>query len=146
MKAIVNKKGFTLTEVLVVIALIGILLLLIMPNLTNFFKGGINNTMKIQENELKEAGLLYLEDFCKNPLNNNICPASIHRENNLTYSGYITLSTLVNNDYIENITLRGANCNGCVIYENNKANAYITCENGEYETKSSVDYKTTCGL
>ncbi len=146
MKVTVNKLGFTLTEVLAVIALIGVLMLLIVPNLTSVFGKSEKNAMKVQESELKEAGLLYLEDYCKNPLGNNTCPGTIKRNSDLTYSGYINLSALVTNDYIEPISLRGSNCNGCVIYENNKAAAYLVCENGEYETESDVDYKTKCSI
>ena len=71
-KDIVNKKGFTLTEVLAVIALIGALLLFVMPNLIEIFSNSVKSTMKVQENEIEDTAIIYLEDFCRNKLGNNI--------------------------------------------------------------------------
>lgn len=140
-----NKKGFTLTEILTVIALIGVLLLFVMPNLVKIFSGSVKNTMRAQENELNEAGLLYLEDYCKNRLGNNICPATIKRDSNNKYNGYVTLNTLVGIDYIDEISVQGEDCNGCVIFTENKGKAYLTC--GQmYESKSDVDYKSICNI
>lgn len=145
MKDIVNKKGFSLTEIVVVISLISILLLFTMPSLIKIFSNNFSSAMEIQENELKEAGLLYLEDYCKNPLGSRVCPSTILKGANNKYSGYIKLSELVNDDYIEEISIQGVNCNGCVIFENNKATSYLICED-EYSTKSDIDYKTKCNL
>ena len=141
-----NKKGFTLTEILVVIALLGALLLLVMPNIINIFSGSIKSTMKIQENELKESGLLYLEDFCKNKINNNTCPSSIKRNDDNTYSGYVSLETLINNDYIDEINLKENTCNGCVIFKNSKAEAFITCKDNSYSTETNTDFQNICNL
>ena len=141
----VNKKGFTLIEVLAVIALVGILILFVMPNLTKIFSGSIKKTMKLQENELKDAGLMYLEDFCKNKLENKTCPSTIKINETNKYSGYVNLNTLIKEDYIEEIDIQGSKCSGCVIFTNNKAQAYLTCED-VYETDSSVNYKNECGL
>lgn len=146
MKDTVNKKGFTLTEVLAVIALIGILLIFIMPRLTDIFSNSVGSTMKIQENEIKDAGLLYLEDFCKNRINNNICPGTITRNKETNkYSGYVLLETLENEKYIEDVSLRSEDCKGCVIYEENKANSYLVCGN-KYETETTVDFKSICKI
>lgn len=140
----VNKRGFTLTEILAVIALIGVLLLFIMPNLTKIFSGSVKNAMKVQESELKEAGLLYLEDYCKNRLGNNICPGTISRENN-KYSGYVTLSTLSGIEYIDEISVQGNDCSGCVIFTENNAKAYLTCGD-MYETNTDVNFKSICNI
>lgn len=141
-----NKKGFTLTEVLAVIALIGILMILIMPRLTDIFSSSVDSTMKVQENEMKDAGLLYLEDFCKNRIGNNVCPGSITRNTETNkYSGYVTLKTLENEKYIENVSIRGVDCTGCIIYEENKANPYLSCGN-KYTTETNVDFKSICKI
>lgn len=145
MRGLVNKRGFTLTEILVVIALIGVLLMFIMPNLIKIFSNSVKSTMKIQESEMKDAGVLYLEDYCKNPILDNSCPSTIKRNSDKTYSGYISLQRLVSDDYIEEISLEGENCTGCVIYTSNKAKAYLVCGE-DYSTESSTNYKTICNL
>lgn len=145
MKIILNKKAFTLTEILVVIALISILLMLIMPALTKVFNSSIENTMKIEEKEVKDAALLYLEDHCKSKINNNSCPPTIIRNQDYSYSGHITLEELKNKKYIEEVMLRKEKCIGCVIYTNDKAKSYLQC--GEtYQTNTSVDWKTICEI
>lgn len=145
MKVLVNKRGFTLTEILVVIALIGVLLMFIMPNLVKIFSNSVKSTMKVQEGEVKDAGVLYLEDYCKNPISDKTCPNTIKRNSDNTYSGYVNLQSLVNDDYIEEVSLEGESCTGCVIYTSNKAKAYLVCGE-DYFTESSTNYKTICNL
>lgn len=141
-----NKKGFTLVEILAVIALIGILLLFVMPNLVDIFSNSVKSTMKVQESEIEDAALIYLEDYCKNKIGNNVCPSTIKRNDNKKYSGYVTLQTLINADYIDDISLQGNDCNGCVIYTDNKAEAYLTCDGNAYTTKTNVNFKNICNL
>ena len=43
------KKGFTLVELLVVIVIVGILAVLIVPNIVDSFNEANTNSMKIQE-------------------------------------------------------------------------------------------------
>lgn len=145
MKDIVNNKGFTLTEILSVIALIGVLLLFVMPNLVKIFSNSVTSTMKVQEQEIENTALIYLEDYCKNKLGDNRCPNTITKNGDKTFSGYIKLETLEKEDYIDEVSLQGNKCTGCVIYTNNKAATYITCEN-EYTTKTDVDFKNICHL
>lgn len=132
-----NNKGFTLVEIIAVIALIGIVSIIIIPNVVDTLNDSTNKTMKVQEKELSEAGLLYLEDFCKNPINNNVCPNSISRNSDYTYSGKINLNTLVSYKYIDDITLNEKSCNGCVIITNNEAVGYLSCG----EDYKSSNYK-----
>ena len=141
----VNRKGFTLTEILVVIALIGVLLMFVMPNLIKIFSNSVNSTMKVQEQEIEDSSLLFLEDFCRNKLPGNTCPSSIKRNSDKSYSGYVKLQTLVSEKYIDDVALQGVDCNGCVIFTNSKPEAYLTCGEG-YSTKTSVDYKSICNL
>lgn len=128
-----NKKGFTLTELLAVIVLIGVVSLLITPNLIKLFKDNTSNTMKVQESEINDAALLYLEDYCKNPLGTNKCPNTITRNADYTYSGSVSLETLVINKYIDTIKLKSTICTGCIKFNNNKAVSYIKCGE-EYTT------------
>ena len=137
-----NRKGFTLIELLAVIALIGIIALLITPNLVNIFKSSTNKAMQVQESEMSEAGLLYLEDYCKNPMGSNRCPGTIHRESDYTYSGHVSLSLLENLKYIEEVQLNDVSCTGCVVFDHNKAKAYLKC--GDSYVSDNID--SVCGL
>lgn len=132
-----NKKGFTLVEIIAVIALIGILAILITPNLIKILGDSTNRTMKVQEQELTEAGLLYLEDYCKNPLDGKRCPRTFTIDSNYKYSGEVSLNTLISNKYIDEVSLKNEVCTGCVIFTSNEAKAYLKC--GEsYETEGYV--------
>lgn len=125
-----KKNGFTLTEILVVLALIGLLLVIVVPRIGNSLNKGTEKAMKVQEGELKDAGLMFLEDMCKNPTKEDKgkCPATIKYNNTTnTYSGYVLLNTLVSEKYIDEIKLDKQACNACVKYSNNEAKAYIKC-------------------
>lgn len=136
-----NKKGFTLIEVIAIIAILGVIMTLVGPRLIDMLNGGIEKTMKVQENEVKESGLIYLEDYCKNPDSGEVCPSSITLdENTYTYSGKITLEELLSTDIMDgDVKLNGTKCTGCVVFNNNDATAYLKCgttyENPNYSTK-----------
>ena len=84
--------------------------------------------MKVQEGELEDAGLMFLEDMCKNPIDKGKCPITIKYNNTTnTYSGYVLLNTLVSEKYIDKIKLDKQACNACVRYTDNEAKAYIKC-------------------
>lgn len=129
-----NKKGFTMVEIIAVIVLVGAVLLLVVPNVTKIFGQSVESTMKIQESEMESAALYYLEDHCKNPLKNYKC--TLTRNSDYTFSGRINLSTLISENYIEPIKLQKDTCEGYVVYTSNKAKAYLSCgTNGErYKT------------
>ena len=57
------KKGFTLIELLAVIALIGILVTLAVPNLVDYLNNASDAGMKNQENNMKDAAKIYIEDL-----------------------------------------------------------------------------------
>lgn len=128
-----KKKGFTLVEILIVIVLIGAIMMLVVPRIADIFKQSSNKTLKVQENEIKDAALLYLEDYCKNPVDLNRCPNTITRNDDYTFSGYILLNSLVNNDYIDEVVYRETTCDACIRFTNNAAKAYINCP-GTYKT------------
>ena len=123
------KKGFTLSELLAVVGLIGLLLVILVPSTIKILDNSIANTMKIQEEEVEEAAIMYLEDFCKTPIDNSkICTLSKTITDGIVYyNGEINLDVLVSNNYIDNITLRDQSCVGKVIISNNEAQAFLKC-------------------
>lgn len=123
-----KKNGFTLTEILVVLALIGLLLVIVVPRVSNSLNKGTDKAMKVQESELNDAALLFLEDMCKNPLEPLSCPSTIKYDSQTnTYNGYVLLDTLVSKKYIDKITLEKETCSACIKYTNNNAKSYIKC-------------------
>lgn len=135
-----NKKGFTLIEVIAIIAILGVIMTLVVPRILSSLNGGIEKTMKVQEDEIREAGLLYLEDMCKNPIGYGTCPSTItYDDATNSYSGKVSLDILVSSKYIDKIMHSGESCSACVVFNNNDATAYLKCgttyENPNYSTK-----------
>lgn len=78
------KKGFTLVEVIAIITILGILLLIITPNVVN----NINDT----KNKTYERQILSIEDAAKRWGTNN--------SNKISDKYYLEISTLVDEDYL----------------------------------------------
>ena len=123
------KKGFTLLELLVVIAIIGVLLIIVVPSTVKVLDSSIINTMEIQEEEVEDASRIYLEDYCKTPINNDkICTLSRTVADGIVYySGEISLDFLVNNNYIDEVSLRNKTCEGKIVFTNNEPKAFLKC-------------------
>ena len=103
-----NKKGFTLIEVIAIIAILGVIMTLVVPRILSSLNGGIEKTMKVQEDEIREAGLLYLEDMCKNPIGYGTCPSTItYDDTTNSYSGKVSLDILVSSKYIDKVMHSG---------------------------------------
>lgn len=102
-------------------------------------------TLKIQEKEVAEAGLLYLEDHCKNPIEDKRCDLENMQINSLdyTYNGYIDLQKLINEKYIEPVEISGVECTGYVQIYDNKSEACLVCGD-KYATRN--DKVCTRGL
>ena len=123
------KKGFTLLELLAVIILIGFLLTIVVPSTIKILDSSIVNTMKIQEEEVERAAKIYLEDYCKTPIDSTkICTLNKSVTNGIVYyNGEVNLNILINNNYIERVSIRNVNCEGRVIITNSEPKAYLKC-------------------
>ena len=128
-----NKRGFTLVEILAVIAIIGILSLLIVPNVIESYKLSRDNAMKTQENELVDASKLFVEDYCRHSLTENKGQCDFYAFDIFgTTKKYICLKTLQEKRYIDPIVSGGQACKGYIEYESNYTNykAYLMCGEG----------------
>ena len=153
----VEKKGFTLTELLAVIAIISILALMAVPAVIKIYNDSVIKTMHVQENEIKHAANLFVEDYCNDPLDHSlICPQSYNKPVN--NKKVVCLSDLQNSKdkYISSVKYKDSDCKGYVtyyldentgIYGNEKT--YLFCglkEDGTYEyiTDNNYDTKEYC--
>ena len=96
-----NKKGFTLIEILAVIVLISVIVAIAVPNIRNMNKSVLEKEYNSKIENIKSASVLYAQD------NLDIFPNTI------------TVETLINAEYINSdIKINEANCNnqkGCLI-------------------------------
>lgn len=82
------KNGFTLTELLAVIAIIAILMLMAVPAVINLYNNSIQKEMLVQEGEVKSAAHIFLTDYCLDPIDGVSCPSTMVKQN------YICLSDM----------------------------------------------------
>ena len=125
-----KKRGFTLVEILTVIAIIAILSLIVLPNFIGSFNDAKRKAMITQENEVVDAAKLFLEDYCKHPLSQNKGQCSVYSLNtSQTDLKYTCLSVLQATNYIDPILSQGSTCSGFVVYEKDYTNhkTYLHC-------------------
>ena len=130
-----RKRGFTLVELLAVIAIIGILATIGVTAVIKIYNDSIKKTMIVQENNVAEASRNYLEDFCLDPLDNSYkCPSSY--ENN-SDTRYICLSDLQDNEkdnYVSKVNYKNEECKGIIVFSKNddgdytNAKTYLYCD------------------
>lgn len=142
------KKGFTLVELIAVIAIIGLLSIMIIPNIIDLFNKSNNDSMKIVENEVLDAANLYIEDYCKNPIDDTyrtLC--NTDKKSIGSNKIYLCLNTLQTRKVIKEVYFKGSiSCKGIVVYdyEDNKyknGKTYLYCGN-DYTTSGSSTYKS----
>ena len=121
-----NKKGFTLVEIAIVVAVIGLLSIAIVPKIADIFGDSITKTMKVQENNVRDAAVMYLEDHCANPISGFRCTLTRNSDN--TYSGTIDLATLISEEYIDDVSIQGINCLGEIRLDHGEATVCLECE------------------
>mgnify|MGYP003303688497 CR=1 FL=1 len=66
-----NKKGFTLVEIIATITILSIIILISAPSVLNSFSKSRIQAMVIQENKLIETGEVFLDDFCKDAIDDS---------------------------------------------------------------------------
>ncbi len=137
----INKKGFTFIEILIGIALMGLVTIMLVPGIVDSFRGSKRNIMKIQEKQIANAAKIYLEDFCLNPVNDNIS-CSLHYDTDSegfrVYNDTLEVSTIVDLGYISAIKLNESDCEGYIVIENTtEVNTYLYCGE-EYVTSGYV--------
>lgn len=57
-----NKKGLTLIELIAVMVVLGLLALLIVPNVNKLIKDSKNDAKRVNEDNIKQAASMYLAD------------------------------------------------------------------------------------
>ena len=122
-----NKKGFTLIELLGVILIISLLVMIVLPRITNSVKNFSSKTDKLMLNMIKDAAKLYVGD--------NV--SKFKKENGSNYC--VTIQDLVNENYLKGpIEYKGENIT-------NTKGLKVSYNNGfEYEFINL--YKGSCTL
>jgi prepilin-type N-terminal cleavage/methylation domain-containing protein len=132
-----NKYGFTLIEILAVVAILGILSLIAVPNVIKYLKSSQEQAMATQENTIADAANLYNEDYCIHPIGNRTCGVCTKSD---TIS-YVRLSVLENLSLIDKVKYKDSDCDGVVVWDSEARTkkTYLVCENDTYSTDSSID-------
>lgn len=102
---IVNKKAFTLVELLAVITILGIIALITVPNVINIVNDSKSNIDKRQEEQILKAAKLWAAK------NVNV-EKQMDEDENEIYSANpneVTIATLINQGYLEDKSLEKYN-------------------------------------
>ena len=142
-----NKKGFTLVELLAVIAILGLLVTTVSIAVTKIYNDNVDKTMIVQNNKVMEAAGIYLNDKCLLPLAGAVCPDSY------TEGQYICLEDLTENvkeNYLTEVTYKNDKCSGIIVFEENAEGekvepvSYLFC--GYNSSKNTFNYATNPSL
>ena len=125
-----NKKGFTLVEVIATVALLAILIGLAGTSLIKKYNESKKEAIIIQEGQLVQSGDMVIQDYCKDPLNegyqlqcDDYFKPYVDSNKNLivednTYTKYICVKDLKKLGYYsEELVYSGVDCSGVVIYK-----------------------------
>ena len=96
-----NKKGFTLVELIAVVAILAELVLVALPNVLGIFNKSIEEVMKIEETQAVDAGTVYVRDNCgRTALNKDkrvACRALVEENKLANDEVYFCLNTVQSN-------------------------------------------------
>ena len=134
-----NKKGFTLVELLATIAILSILVVFVVPEVYGYLNQGYSSALELQEREVVDAAVLYVEDYCKSPINSQYklscnLNTKINASGFIVYYGNIKLSTIISSGYIGNISFRNKSCSEksyITVNDDGSIEAYLKCLNGD---------------
>lgn len=137
-----SRNGFTLTELLAVIAIIAILTLMVVPAAIKTYNENVIKAMHVQESEIKNSANLYVQDYCDDPIDDSDeCPIS-YDETNSYGEKYVCLSDLQDVKTIKKVKYKGDSCKGIIVYKKDTdtdlysdASVYLYCgdsDKGEY--------------
>lgn len=94
-----NKKGFTLVEIIAVIGLLSIIIVIAVPAITNLRQNTLEREDEAQKNSIESAAVYYIQDT--------------------TFKSSVTIQELLQNNYLDPTYKNGQNgCTetyGCVI-------------------------------
>ena len=122
-----KKNGFTLTELLAVIVLLGILITFAVPNVIKLFGENKSALSTIQKRQVESAVNMYITDYCVEPINSEyVCPANLTTALNsdgqiYVVSGTVSIEDLANSGYMEEGEITH-NCAGYVNIDGGKIN------------------------
>lgn len=133
-----KKNGFTLVELLATIAILGILVLIAVPNVIKYLDSSRQKAMITQENTILDAANLYISDYCSSSrIHEGMCPES-YENNEDSKESYLCLSDLQNasSSYADDIKYKGKSCKGIIVFEDkdSKGKTYLYCgDDGNYD-------------
>ena len=90
-----NKKGFTLVELLGTLIIITLLIILIVPKVLNWYNNSNDKYQELNEGLILESARLYVDEH----------PNDFERNNNRVYC--ISMQTLINSGYLEEDNANG---------------------------------------
>ena len=128
-----KKNGFTLVELLVVVAILAMLVALVVPNVMESYHNSLKKDMEIQENGVVDAANIFIRDFCYSPIT----------QENLANCRYVLLDDLVNLKFIPAVYYSDVKCKGFVLYQKNDNGRYN--KNPKAYLKCSTVYQTETG-
>ena len=152
-----NKKGFTLMELLAAIAILAVLAIIAIPNAMRLYNENAIKVMKVQETEIVESTNIYINDYCgKNAISESYRGICNNERKNVESGStetnrkvYFCIKNIISKDYVKDVHFRSEPCNGIIVYDFNETyntysngKTYFYCQNDSYHTEGYNDYSS----